>query len=261
MFHIINLIYIIFSMNKIYGIIISLIAGLSTLIGYLFIYIKGDKNKIISRCLSFAGGVMIMLSVIDLLPSSIENLYKENSYFKTIIFSFLCFWIGFFGCHFISKLMHNESSKLYKTGIISMLGIVLHNIPEGIATFVLSAIDLKLGLFLAIAIILHNVPEGIGIAIPIFYSTNSKKNAFLYTFISGISEPLGGLFALLFLYKYINNSIIGFLFSFIAGLMIYIGYFELLKTSRYYDNKKNTFLYSFIGMIFIIIVEVILKLS
>jgi len=43
--------------------------------------------------------------------------------------------------------------------------------------------------------------------------------------------------------------------------MIYIGYFELLKTSRYYDNKKNTFLYSFIGMIFIIIVEVILKLS
>ena len=219
-------------MNKIYGIIISLIAGLSTLIGYLFIYIKGDKNKIISRCLSFAGGVMIMLSVIDLLPSSIENLCKENSYFKTIIFSFLCFWIGFFGCHFISKLMHNESSKLYKTGIISMLGIVL-----------------------------HNVPEGIGIAIPIFYSTNSKKNAFLYTFISGISEPLGGLFALLFLYKYINNSIIGFLFSFIAGLMIYIGYFELLKTSRYYDNKKNTFLYSFIGMIFIIIVEVILKLS
>ncbi len=83
----------------------------------------------------------------------------------------------------------------------------------------------------------------------------------MYTFISGISEPLGGLFALLFLYKYINNSIIGFLFSFIAGLMIYIGYFELLKTSRYYDNKKNTFLYSFIGMIFIIIVEVILKLS
>ena len=182
-----------------------------------------------------------MLSVIDLLPSSIENLCKENSYFKTIIFSFLCFWIGFFGCHFISKLMHNESSKLYKTGIISMLGIVLHNIPEGIATFVLSAIDLKLGLFLAIAIILHNVPEGIGIAIPIFYSTNSKKNAFLYTFISGISEPLGGLFALLFLYKYINNSIIGFLFSFIAGLMIYIGYFELLKTSRYYDNKKNNY--------------------
>lgn len=123
-------------MNKIYGIIISLIAGLSTLIGYLFIYIKGDKNKIISRCLSFAGGVMIMLSVIDLLPSSIENLCKENSYFKTIIFSFLCFWIGFFGCHFISKLMHNESSKLYKTGIISMLGIVLHNIPEDCSCYV-----------------------------------------------------------------------------------------------------------------------------
>ena len=252
MFHIINLIYIIFSMNKIYGIIISLIAGLSTLIGYLFIYIKGDKNKIISRCLSFAGGVMIMLSVIDLLPSSIENLCKENSYFKTIIFSFLCFWIGFFGCHFISKLMHNESSKLYKTGIISMLGIVLHNIPEGIATFVLSAIDLKLGLFLAIAIILHNVPEGIGIAIPIFYSTNSKKKAIIYTLVSALSEPFGALIAFIFLRNIINDIILGILFAIIAGIMLQIAFCELIPTARRYNNKKYLFIFFLVGVIFML---------
>lgn len=247
-------------MNKIYGIAVSLIAGLSTLIGYLFIYIKGDSNKIVSKCLAFASGVMISLSVIDLLPNSISMLNTMHNFKLSIIYSFVLFWIGFFMCHFISKFITEKESKLYKTGIITMLGIMMHNIPEGIATFILSTIDLKLGILLAIAIILHNIPEGIGISIPIYHSTKSKKKAFLYTFISGISEPFGGILALIFLYKYIDNSIIGLLYSLIAGLMIYIGYFELLKTSLYYNNKKNTILYSLIGAIFIIIVEILLKM-
>ena len=66
-------------MNKLYGIVISSIAGLSTLVGYLFIYIKGDKNKIISKSLSFAGGVMITLSIIDLIPSGLNNLLLLNN--------------------------------------------------------------------------------------------------------------------------------------------------------------------------------------
>ena len=56
-------------MNKYYGIIVSSIAGISTLIGYLFIYIKADKNKVISKSLSFASGVMLTLSLVDLIPT------------------------------------------------------------------------------------------------------------------------------------------------------------------------------------------------
>ena len=140
-----------------------------------------------------------------------------------------------------------------------MLGIMLHNIPEGIATFVLSTIDLKLGILLSVAIILHNIPEGISIGIPIYYSTKSKFKAFIYTLVSAVSEPFGGLIAWVFLYKYINTNIIGILYSLIAGLMIYIGYFELIKTSVQYKDRKNTLLYLLIGTFFIIIVEILLK--
>lgn len=245
-------------MNKYYGIIISFIAGLSTILGFFLIYVKGDKNKIISRTLSFAGGVMIMLSVIDLIPSSISNLKIEKGYYLSFLISFVFFWIGFFGCHFIEKISY-KNEGLYKTGIMSMVGIILHNIPEGIATYVLSNIDLKLGIFLAIAIILHNIPEGIGISIPIYYSTKNKKNAFLYTLISGISEPIGALLAMVFLYKYINSTIIGILFSIISGLMIYLGYYELINTSKKYD-RNSTINFCFLGMLFILIVEIILKL-
>ena len=78
-------------MNKYNGLIISLIAGMSTIIGFFSIYIKGEKEKIISRTLSFAGGVMVMLSIIDLIPSSISSLRENHSYFMTIFYCLIFF--------------------------------------------------------------------------------------------------------------------------------------------------------------------------
>lgn len=237
-------------MNKYYGLIISFIAGISTLLGYFSIYIKGNKEKIISNSLAFSGGVMITLSLIDLIPSSVRNL--------NILYVIIFFIIGFICCIFIEKLL-SKLEGLYKVGLVSMTGIILHNIPEGIATYILSTIDLKLGILLSIAIILHNIPEGICIAIPIYYSIKNKKKVFLYTFISGISEFIGALFSMLFLYKYVNKAIIGVVFSIIAGIMIYIGYYELIITSKKYNNENYKYFCLF-GSLFILIVEILLKI-
>ena len=111
---------------------------------------------------------------------------------------------------------------------------------------------------MGVAIILHNIPEGVGISIPIYYSTKSKKKALLYTVISGFSEPFGAFISFLFLSKYINITINGLLYSLIAGLMIYIGYFELYKASKKYNKNTNNYL--LLGSIFILIIEIILKL-
>lgn len=240
-------------MNKYYGIIISSIAGISTLVGYLFIYIKADKNKVISKSLSFASGVMLTLSLVDLIPTSINYLKMDN---RSLLYTLLFFFIGIILCLIINTKI-KDNDVLYKTGIISMIGIMIHNIPEGIVTYILSTVDMKLGLIFAIAIILHNIPEGISISVPIYYSKKSKKKAFLYTMISGLSEPLGALLSMIFLYKYISNFLIAILFSLIAGLMSYISIFELMKTSFKYDKNKIYILY---GSLFILIVEILLKI-
>lgn len=240
-------------MNKYYGIIVSSIAGISTLVGYLFIYIKADKNKVISKSLSFASGVMLTLSLVDLIPTSINYLKMDN---RSLLYTLLFFFIGFILCLIINTKI-KDNDVLYKTGIISMIGIMIHNIPEGIVTYILSTVDMKLGLIFAIAIILHNIPEGISISVPIYYSKKSKKKAFLYTMISGLSEPLGALLSMIFLYKYISNFLIAILFSLIAGLMSYISIFELMKTSFKYDKNKIYILY---GSFFILIVEILLKI-
>jgi len=235
--------------DNMYAFLLSTIAGISTLIGFLFIFIKKDRNSIISKALGFASGVMLTISVIDLVPNSFLLIIKKYNSIYTLFLIVLVFLTGVILSSVIDKKVEKKSKnglKLYKLGIITMLVIMIHNIPEGIATFITTTNNVKLGLILTIAIALHNIPEGISISIPIYYSTNSKFKSFLYTFISGMSEPLGALISYLFLSKFVNDTILGVIYSIIAGMMINIAINELYKEATYY-NRKNTIIYFIIG--------------
>lgn len=239
---------------NIYAFILSSIAGISTLIGFLFIFIKNNKESSISKALGFASGVMLTISITDLIPNSFILLFNDNVIYSIFIL-LLSFLIGIFLSSIIDTKVEKKSlnsSKLYKLGLINMLVIMMHNIPEGIATYITTTKNIKLGLIITIAIALHNIPEGISISIPIYYSTKSKLKAFLYTFISGMSEPLGALISYLFLSKFINDTVLGIIYSIIAGMMINISINELYKESIKY-NKKNTIIYFVIGSILMIL--------
>lgn len=242
--------------NNMYAFFLSSIAGFSTLIGFIFVYIKKDRVGIISRALGFASGVMFTISLIDLIPSSLDLIIKEYKFIYAVFIVLIGFFIGVIFSGTLDKSVDKISkngSKLYKLGIITMLVIMLHNIPEGIATFITTTNNVKLGIMLTIAITLHNIPEGISISIPIYYSTNSKLKAFIYTLISGLSEPIGAIISYLFLAKYVNDTILGLIYSIIAGMMINISINELYKESINY-NKKNT-IFSFIIGSFIMILN------
>ena len=238
-----------------YSFLLTFIAGFSTMIGALLIFFKVKTNKIIIGSLAFASGVMFSVSILDLIPESI-NLLNLNIYLKLpIIAVFLT--IGMVLSIAIDKYLpsgeNTSKSGLFRIGIISMLAIILHNIPEGIATFMATNTDISLGISLTIAIALHNIPEGISIAVPIYYSSKSRGKALLYTFISGMSEPLGALLAFLFLKPFMNDFIMGVLMAIIAGIMTHIAIFELLPTSLKYKTKKTTILFFIIGILFMTI--------
>lgn len=246
-------------MNRVvFSFLISSIAGLSTLIGSLIIFIKSNnKDKIILASLAFAASVMLSISLIDLIPESFNIFIKKLYLFPTLLIILIGLNIGIIISLFIKKYIPENNDKLYKIGIISMLAIIIHNIPEGMATFMATSNNIKLGIKLSIAISLHNIPEGISIAIPIYYSTKSKIKAVFYTFVAGLSELLGAIITYLFLKNLINEYTLGILFSIIAGIMIHISLFELLKTSYKYNNKKYTNLFFLIGIIIVIISKIV----
>lgn len=225
--------------------IVTTLAGLSTLIGMIPVLFKiKNKDKLITFALAFSAGVMLTVSILDLIPEGLTYLTSSYYTIPSILLSLIFIVIGILFSNFIDKEMDNEKkydSRLYKLGIISMLAIMMHNIPEGIATFISYQENASLGLTLAISIALHNIPEGISIAIPIFYATNKKSKAFFYTFISALSEPLGAFLAFLFLSKLVTPTIMGLLLSMIAGIMIHISCYELLPNANCYHDKKTIF--------------------
>ena len=152
-----------------YSFFVSGLAGLSTLLGCFCLFFQKSNQKVLIGSLSFAAGVMICVSLFDLLPNAWKLFQSVYWYFPSFLLLAL-FWVaGFIFSMLIDKFFPEDSEgksehhHLYRIGLISMLAIILHNIPEGIATFMASTADQKLGLSLAIAIALHNIPEGISI--------------------------------------------------------------------------------------------------
>jgi zinc transporter ZupT len=72
--------------------LLSSVAGFSTLIGFLFIFEKNDRVCVISKGLWFASGVMVTISIIDLIPNSLDliiNIYKFIYVVTLVLLGFL----------------------------------------------------------------------------------------------------------------------------------------------------------------------------
>ena len=238
--------------------LIPILAGLSTIIGIIPTYFnKINQDKVINSALSFSLGVMLTISIISLIPEAIQYQFQINivTVIITLIFVVLGAIISQLTDNFINTKFNNNN--LYKLGIISIIALILHNIPEGITTYLTTSTNYKLGLKLSLAIALHNIPEGISIAIPLFYSTKNRKKAFILTLISGLSEAFGTLLAFLFI-KEVNNLVMSFILAITAGIMIHLSLYELYPNIKLYKNKKITYLYTLLGIIVILICHFIL---
>ena len=208
--------------------LLTAIAGLSTCLGYLFTYIKSkNKNKFICIFLSFAMGVMTLISIKELIPIPLKYIYLK--YNLNIFLSILIIIpiIIYFIINYLNNGLKNSNS-LYRVGVLNTISMILHNILEGIVTFFTALSNYTLGIKLGLAIMAHNIPEGISIAVPIYYGTKNRLKAFIYTFIAGTSEVFGALLFYLIFKNSININIINIILYTIGCLMIIISIKEIL---------------------------------
>ncbi|WP_372808681.1 zinc transporter ZupT, partial [Pontiella sp.] len=155
----------------------------------------------------------------------------------------------------IPSAHRHHNKKLMRMGLFTALAIAIHNFPEGLATFLAALEDPSLGIPIAIAIALHNIPEGISVSVPIFYATGNRRKAFVYSFLSGLAEPVGAIIAYLLLHLFVGEGgvippqVMGILFGGVAGIMVYISVDELLPTSRAYGKGHDSLLGLVAGMV------------
>ena len=233
--------------NLVPAFLLTVVAGLSTGIGSAIAYfIRKPKITYLSFSLGVSAGVMIYISFMELLPEATQAVGE--------IWGLAAFFIGIGIIALIDMLIpepenphefagidepvadRQENSSLMRTGLLVALAIAIHNFPEGLATFASTLGDVKLGVFIAVAIAVHNIPEGIAVSVPIFYATKDKSKAFFYSFLSGLSEPVGAIVGYLILLPFLNPGILAGLMAFIAGIMVYISLDELLPMAHRYGH-------------------------
>ena len=236
---------------------LTLFAGLATGIGSLMAFFSKKFNpNFLSAALGFSAGVMIYVSFVEIFFKAKESLTASlgdvTGYWMTVV----SFFAGIAIIALIDKFVPSfenphemkdiddmkgeisESQKkgLLRMGLFSALAIGIHNFPEGLATFVSALEDPTLGLSIAIAIAIHNIPEGIAVSVPVYYATGSRKKAFLYSFLSGLAEPVGALIGFFFLMWFFDESVFGITFGIVSGIMVYISLDELLPTAEKYGE-------------------------
>ncbi len=212
---------------------------------------------------SFFGGMIVMATIDNVIPAA-ENPHETHSEDETAPLHDPNAAIPDFrsssSADFKNPLtgVHDHGAAragLMRTGLLTALAITIHNFPEGIATFLAAMQEPALGVAIAVAVALHNIPEGISVSVPIFYATGNRKKAFLWSFVSGLAEPLGAATALAVITLITGGgawnppvNLTGFLFGGIAGVMVYISLDELLPTSRAYSKGHDSILGLMAGM-------------
>ena len=136
-------------------------------------------------------------------------------------------------------LTRGNRSSAYQTaaGLLTAVGITIHNFPEGVVVLAGAAESQKLAVLLAVAIAVHNIPEGIAVSVPILAATGNRMKAFLYSFLSGLAEPLGALLGAVILIHIMTPAVTAYTLAFVAGIMVFISFDELLPTAHRYGEE------------------------
>jgi len=232
---------------------LTLLAGLATGIGSaLALLAQRTNTRFLSAALGFSAGVMIYVSFVEILADARASLSADIGLRPGTWVAIVAFFGGMgltalidrlvpaaenpHEAHRVEEMHRRPDAHLMRMGLLSAAAIALHNFPEGVATFVAALDDPKLGVSIAAAVAIHNVPEGIAVAVPVFYATGSRARAFSWSFLSGLSEPMGALAAWLLLANVVGGTVRGILFAAVAGIMVFISFDELLPTAREYGE-------------------------
>lgn len=223
---------------------------LATTLGSGFIFfLKKTSTTLEKSCLGLASGIMIAASIFSLLLPSLE---EKNCLF--IAASFLLGGFLLWTLDFFFSFQKKKKSLFF-------LAVTLHNIPEGMAVglavslAVHSSLSFASAFALTLGIAVQNIPEGMAVSFAMLEQKKNKVIAFFYGVISGIVEPIAGIFMALLVHKL--SSWMPFFLALAAGTMFYVVVDELIPSSKE-ENKSSGVVSFMVGFVIMMYLDVIL---
>ena len=228
------------SESWVFPFIIALLAGLATGIGGLIVFIMREITpEFMAFLLAMAAGVMLLVSVADLwFKQALEFGFMSITGFFVIGMATV-YAVSLYNSRDEENQELSREKKLYKSGILTAIALAIHNFPEGLAIGVAVLESAQYGLVLMAAIALHNIPEGIAVAAPIKAGGGGRLKATLIAMGTGMTEPLGAIFALLVLGPVLSPFMVGSSLAFVGGIMTVVAYKELIPQAWAQERPRH----------------------
>lgn len=211
-----------------------------TMLGGVISAFLSKKDKVIGVLFAVAAGVMLAIVSFDLIPEA----YAEGGVW-TLAASVLAGVVLVVILDEITKAVTKKSGdiieegrkrrvEMTKTGILMMLAIAVHNLPEGL---VIGSSELKSrGLLMALLIGLHNIPEGIAVAAPLIAGGMKKWKAILITASTGIPTLIGAVIG--YYIGLASATFVAVSLGIAAGAMLAVIFAEMLSESLKLNESK-----------------------
>ena len=231
-------------------ILFGLIAACATMVGAMLVhYNRARAKKYLIHIIGGSAGVLLGATFIHLLPEAIEL----NPYALTFaLVAFLLFYLmeQMIVIHPCDE--PNCDTHKLKIGRVSFLAFAAHSLLDGMAVTVGFSINPTLGFVAALAVILHELPEGIATMTLLHYAEYPQRKALWLTGVVAIATPVGALITYWFL-PWVTTQIQGILLGLVAGSFLYVAAADLIPETHRAGNKK-TFLFMLLGLGFLILV-------
>jgi ZIP family zinc transporter len=224
----------------------SLLAGICTTLGAVILFFRKQwSNSNLSFFLGLASGVMAAVVVFDMLPSALINHGVKSAIIGIALGSLFMVFVN--GLQ--SDGIHSTRT-LVGLGYMIMLGIALHDLPEGMAIAFGGEMKARTGMVIALGIGIHNIPEGMAIAAPLLMSGMKKRVVLLQTMLLSMITPIGTILG-----SYLLNLFPGMLplmLGLASGVMLYLVIFQLWPQAGYKD--KNSRWWGFVLGVLVILI-------
>lgn len=231
---------------------VVIIAVSGPVIGSAIGIIKMPTFGYICNMLCFAAGVMLAISFLQLIPESLAISSSWISVLGVVLGASAMYALDKLIPHIHPRLCAQEQGcNLERTSVYLILGMFLHNFPEGMAIAIGSVTEMKLSITIALAIAIHNIPEGICTSAPYFHSTGRRLQAFLLSAATAVPVLIGYITAR-YVFQQVPTQVVSLLISATAGLMIYITADELIPHSCAGTNHRTIFSLM-LGVVFVIL--------
>jgi zinc transporter, ZIP family len=211
----------------------SIVSLLGTMIGAsLGIIVKKPSNRFIGTIVGFAAGLMLSVVVFDLIPEAIITWNFASTIICAVIGSLIIAVID-------SKISIGNINKHVKVAFMTALGLMIHNLPEGIIMGCGFRAGGSLGIKMCLIIAIHDIPEGLAVSAPLMSSNIKKVKILLYAFITAFPTAIGTFFGAFI--AGISKNVLGICLSFAAGIMLYVVCGEMIpESSKLWEGVTST---------------------